>query len=305
METSAKTAKFLGWFSLGLGMPQLVSPGNVNRMIGVKDDAATRLWQRIVGVREVVAAGGILPQRRPTEFLWGRVAGDAMDLALLAKAFGSKRESTVRLAAAAATVAGIAVADALTASRFAIDPEIEKEEGPMHLRTAVTVRAPRDEVYAFWRDFENFPQFMAHIESVQISGDRRSHWKAKGPIGTAEWDAELVEDNPGRMIAWRSLPHSEVPNYGTVRFQDAPGDRGTEVHVDIHYEPPAGRLGVTLAKIFGEEPQQQAKDDLRRFKQIKECGQVVRSEGSPEGPVTSRLMRQRPAQPLTGGGGGS
>src|SRR4051794_38629570 len=267
METSPQTAKFLGWFSLGLGTPQLLAPGNVNRLIGVRDDPASRLWQRIVGARELAAAAGILPQRRPTEFLWGRVAGDAMDLALLAKAFRSKRDSTVRLAVATASVAGVAVADMLAASRFAADPELEKEEGPMHLRTAITVRAPRDEIYAFWRNFDNFPDFMAHIESVQVTGDRRSRWKAKGPIGSAEWDAELVEDNPGRLIAWRSLPHSEVPNYGTVRFQDAPGDRGTEIHVDIHYEPPAGRLGVTLAKLFGEEPQQQAKDDLRRFKQ--------------------------------------
>jgi uncharacterized membrane protein len=197
------------------------------------------------------------------------------------------------------------VVDALTAIRFASDPEVKKQEAPVHLRTAITVRAPRDEVYGFWRDLENFPHFMAHIESVQVTGDRRSHWKAKGPIGTAEWDAELVEDNPGRLIAWRSLPHSEVPNYGTVRFLDAPGDRGTEVHVEIHYEPPAGKFGVTLAKLFGEEPQQQASDDMRRFKQIKECGQVVRSEGSPEGPLTRRLMRQRPAQPLTSRGGGA
>jgi uncharacterized membrane protein len=305
MQIPAKTATFLGWFSLELGVPQLLMPGRVNRLIGVRDDAESRRWQRIVGVRELAAAAGILPQRRPTEFLWSRVAGDAMDLALLAKAFTSKRESTLRLAGATASVAGIAVVDALTAIRFASDPEVKKQEAPIHLRTAITVRAPRDEVYGFWRDLENFPHFMAHIESVQVTGDRRSHWKAKGPIGTAEWDAELVEDNPGRLIAWRSLPHSEVPNYGTVRFLDAPGDRGTEVHVEIHYEPPAGKFGVTLAKLFGEEPQQQASDDMRRFKQIKECGQVVRSEGSPEGPLTRRLMRQRPAQPLTSRGGGA
>jgi uncharacterized membrane protein len=303
METSVKTASVLGWFSLGLGVQQLLAPRRVDRLIGVPDNAESTQWQRIVGARELVAGAGILFQRRPTAFLWARVAGDAMDLALLAKAFGSKRNSAGRLAAATASVAGIALVDMFTARRFTTDPDLKKEEGPMHLRTAITVRAPRDDVYAFWRDLENFPAFMAHIESVQVTGDRRSHWKAKGPIGTAEWDAELVEDNPGRLVAWRSLPHSEVPNYGTVRFQDAPGDRGTEVHVDIHYEPPAGKLGVTLAKLFGEEPQQQANDDLRRFKQIKECGQVVRSEGSPEGARTRRLMLQRPAQPLSGGGG--
>jgi uncharacterized membrane protein len=115
-----------------------------------------------------------------------------------------------------------------------------------------------------------------------------------------EWDAEITHDEPGRLIEWRSREGARVPNSGSVRFAEAPGGRGTEVRVEIDYQPPGGRLGRTVAMLFGEEPQQQVRDDLRRFKQVLEAGEVVRSEGSPEGTETRRLIAQRPARPLAG-----
>jgi uncharacterized membrane protein len=113
-----------------------------------------------------------------------------------------------------------------------------------------------------------------------------------------EWDAEITEDVPGERIAWRSVAGSKIDNAGTVSFVPAPGDQGTEVHVDMRYSPPAGAVGATLAKLFGEEPAIQLKDDLRRFKQIAETGEVVRSDGSPEGQRGLRQLKQRPAQAL-------
>jgi uncharacterized membrane protein len=129
--------------------------------------------------------------------------------------------------------------------------------------------------------------------------DGRSHWKVTAPAGrTIEWDAEIVDDRPGEHIGWRSLPGATVPNAGGVTFAPAPGNRGTEVRVQLRYEPPGGAVGATFAKLMGEEPHLQAKDDLRRFKQVLETGIVIRSEGSPEGPLTRRMINQRPAQPL-------
>jgi uncharacterized membrane protein len=129
--------------------------------------------------------------------------------------------------------------------------------------------------------------------------DGRSHWKVSAPAGrTIEWDAETIDDRPNEHIGWRSLPGSPVPNAGAVTFTPAPGNRGTEVRVQLRYEPPAGPLGATVAKLLGEDPHLQAKDDLRRFKQVLETGMVIRSEGSPEGPLTRRMINQRPAQPL-------
>ena len=169
----------------------------------------------------------------------------------------------------------------------------------MEARTAVTIRRPVEEVYGFWRDFANLPTFMYHLKSVEPTGDGRSHWTANAPAGaTVDWDAELVEDQPNALIAWASLEGSKVANSGSVAFTPAPGGDGTEVRVELSYDPPGGALGKVVAKLFGEEPQQQISADLRRLKQVLETGEVVRSEGSPEGARSLRLVTQRPAQPV-------
>jgi uncharacterized membrane protein len=129
-----------------------------------------------------------------------------------------------------------------------------------------------EELYRFWRSFENLPRFMNHLESVTTSGNR-SHWVAKAPAGTSvEWNAEVYNEKEGELIAWRSLEGSDVDNAGSVHFTAAPGGGGTEVRVVLKYDPPAGVVGATIAKIFGEEPSQQIRDDLRRFKQLMETG---------------------------------
>ncbi|MGS2641315.1 SRPBCC family protein [Streptosporangium sp. LJ11] len=171
-------------------------------------------------------------------------------------------------------------------------------EGPMSLRAAITINRPRPEVYRYWHDFENLPRFMTHLDSVETTGDGHSHWKARGPLKPVEWDAEIVEDRSDELIAWRSLPGALVGNSGSVRFADAPGGRGTEVRVNLAYDPPGGRAGLAFARILGEHPEQQVRDDLRRFKQVLETGEVVRSEGSPEGTRALRQAMQRPAQPV-------
>lgn len=165
----------------------------------------------------------------------------------------------------------------------------------LHVVKSVTINRPRRDVYAFWRDFEQLPTFMFHLDAVAITGDGRSHWVAKGPGGPVEWDAEVIEERAGEVIAWRALEGTAVPNGGTARFSDAAADRGTVVHVDLYYDPPAGAAGAAVAKLFGEDPRQQLRDDLRRFKQVMETGEVVRSEGSPQG-AGQGPAKQRPAQ---------
>jgi uncharacterized membrane protein len=166
----------------------------------------------------------------------------------------------------------------------------------LHVTKSVTINQPRDIVYQFWREFENLPRFMAHVQRVVSMGDRRSHWVVSGPAGTnVEWDAEIVDDRPGELITWRTLEGSDIRHEGSVRFEEAPGDRGTEVYVDLRYDAPAGKAGATIAKLLGEEPTQQIKDDLRRFKQVLETGEVVLSDGSLEG-AGQGLWKQRAAQ---------
>lgn len=161
----------------------------------------------------------------------------------------------------------------------------------------VTVNRNIHDVYAFWKDFENFPRFMRHLESVERIDDRRSRWRAKAPIGLkVEWEAEMLEDRADEWIAWRSLPGSRVENSGSVRFSPAPGARGTEVRVQLQYTPPGGAFGRGLAWLFGEEPDIQVKDDLRRFKQLMETGEIPISDGPalwrPARPADPRKLRK-------------
>jgi uncharacterized membrane protein len=155
------------------------------------------------------------------------------------------------------------------------------QDRAIHVLRAITINRPREEVYGFWRNFENLPRFMEHLESVEVLDGQRSHWKAKAPAGTTvEWDAETIEDRPNELIAWRALQNADVANSGSVRFKDAPGGRGTEVIVELRYQPPGGKLGAIIAKLFGEEPTQQVASDLRRLKQVLEVGEVVHSDAS-------------------------
>jgi len=147
----------------------------------------------------------------------------------------------------------------------------------------VTVNAPRQALYAFWRDFRNLPLFMENIESVQVYDERRSHWVVKGPAdSTVEWDAVIVEDVPGESIAWSTTDEAEVPNSGRIEFHDTTNGRGTQVTVNIVYDPPVGKLGKAVAKLFGREPTIQARQDLRRFKQLMETGEIPTSAMNPE-----------------------
>jgi uncharacterized membrane protein len=299
-------ARGLGVFSFALGIPQTLMPGRVNRMIGVKDDAKSRMLMRAVGVRELAAGVGIFSDRRPTQWVWARVAGDTMDLALLGSALRNRSRSQTRTLAATGAVVGAFAADVIDGVRLSRATDgngnaahADEPEAPVQVTGAMTVRRDRDELYSLWRNFEGVPEFMIHLEEVSTTGETTSHWKARGPLGmTVEWDAQITEDVPGERIAWRSVAGSKIDNAGSVWFVPAPGDQGTEVHVDMRYSPPAGAVGATLAKLFGEEPAIQLKDDLRRFKQIAETGEVVRSDGTPEGQLGRRQLKQRPAQPL-------
>ncbi|MGE5525123.1 MAG: SRPBCC family protein [Rhodospirillaceae bacterium] len=140
---------------------------------------------------------------------------------------------------------------------------------------SVTVGVPRDALYRYWRNFANLPRFMRHLVAVRVVNERRSHWMAQAPAGRiVEWDAEIVEEVPGELLRWRSLPDADVTNFGVVRFIDAPAGQATEVQVEIQYVPPGGSLGAAIARYTGEEPQWQLADDLRRLKQLAESGEL-------------------------------
>ena len=266
----------LALFSVGLGLAELLAPGSVTRLVGVRDDRSVRRTLIAMGLRELACGVGLLASRRRTPWLWLRVAGDVVDLAVLRGWRGSWRNDGLRVTEAMAAVAGVAVLD-LVAARNVTRAARE----PIATNAVITVARVPEEVYWFWRELRNLPRFMVHLASVEPLDTLRSHWKAIGPGGiTVEWDAEIVEDRLGEAIAWRSLPGADVDNSGVVRFVPAPGGRGTEIHVKLRYAAPGGRVGRALAKLLGREPGQQARGDLRRLKQVLETGGVVHSDAS-------------------------
>jgi uncharacterized membrane protein len=294
--------------SLGLGVAQLAAPDLVRRISGVHDSATSRAVVPLVGVRELVHAAGLLTSRRKGAWAWTRVAGDAMDLASLGMAIAHRGGRRRRLVGVTGVIVGITVVDLLTAVQATRVKEIgsvpavrgTRKGGSMELTATTTIRQPAAEVYAFWRNLENLPTFMAHLEEVRGTGDRTSHWSAGAPFGTdVEWDAEIIDEAPGEKIAWRSTGNADVPNAGAVRFVPAPDGVSTEVYVVLTYDIPGGTLGKAVARYFGEEPHQQLDDDLRRLKQVLETGEVVRSDGAPWGKRARKEFPQRPAQPLS------
>ena len=280
-QRSERLAQALGWFSIGLGAAELIAPSHVARFIGADDTESTRNTLRVFGARELAAGLAVLSQPDDARWMWSRVGGDALDLGWLGRSMADGASDRQRLGLAAAAVAGVAALDVLTArglGRLPADARLRRRR--IQVEQVVTINRSIHEVYDFWRDFANFPRFMAHVEHVEVLDSRRSRWTATAPAGmTVSWEAEIIQDREGEWLAWRSLPGSQVENSGSVRFAPAPGARGTEVRVQLEYVPPAGRLGRAAAMLFGEEPRQQVREDLRRFKQLMEAGEIALSDG--------------------------
>jgi uncharacterized membrane protein len=270
----------LGVFSLTLGLAQLSVPERVAGLIGLKNNSRTRWAMRAIGLREVLSGLGILASGELAGPLWGRLAGDVVDLGLLGRGLTGRAPRRGRLLATTAAVAGVAAVDAYVAAKTSRNETIQKLVAPIHVVRSITINRPAEQIYQFWRKLENLPKFMSHLESVRDEG-HTSLWRAKAPAGThVEWRAEITLDRPNETIAWRSTEGASIPNRGAVCFKTPPNRRGTELVVELKYEPPGGVLGATIAKLFGEEPGQQIASDLRRLKQVLETGSVVHSDAS-------------------------
>jgi uncharacterized membrane protein len=224
---------------------------------------------------------------------WASALGGAALTAFAVKQLKDRSPVGVALAAAGTTLiyrgatghcpvyaaAGINTADGEDDTRAALSGA-----RGVNLEEVVTINRPPTELYRFWRNFEQLPAFMEHLVSVTQTDQRRSHWIAKAPAGrTVEWDAEIINEIPDELIGWRTLDGADVISAGSVRFIPSPAGRGTEVRVRLQYEPPGGKMGAAIAWMFGEEPSQTIREDLRRLKQLMEAGEVPTTEGQPRG----------------------
>ncbi len=264
-----RLADALGWGSSALGAPMTLAPRRFLRAIGVADDPKAVAWTLGVGLREHLATLNVIAMRQRRIGIWSRVAGDTMDLTLLAAAYRHKREDRTRLLGAMGVVGGLLVLDTVTAVQLTradgatvedgsgsqgVGADHDADGGPLRVRTAVTIRRPEQEVRDALRDF-----------------------------------------------AWSAFDPAALEASGELRILRAPGDRGTEVHLDHEPAPRGGVVGAAAAKLVGKAPDQVIHDELRRFKSLVETGVIARSDTSPEGPSSTRqiMHKRQPAQPVT------
>lgn len=164
--------------------------------------------------------------------------------------------------------------------RGKIEERFKDQNEPIHVEKSIIINKSPEELYAFWRDFENLRTIMSHLESVTQTRGKRSHWVAKGPAGVpVEWDAEITADKKNEMISWRALEDADVPNEGSVYFEKMSEGR-TELRVSMEYTLPGGQIGAVIAEFFGEDPSRKIEDDLNHFKEAVESGEVSLETGA-------------------------
>jgi uncharacterized membrane protein len=280
-----KLAQGLGWFSIGLGTAQILAPSAMSRLVGVKDADNNKALMRALGVREIAAGIGLLADPKPTGFAVARVAGDAMDLAMLVKTLATPQNDKGRALFATAAVVGVGLLDVLASEELATTaPKVthpDRSGEALSIKRSVTVNRPVEEVYAFWQNFENLPRFMKHLDNVQNTGENTSRWSAGAGQGeSVHWDVQLLERQPNQLLSWKTVGVSDITGHGRVEFREAPGGRGTEVRASISYEVPGGAAGKRLARIFRDIPGVKIENQLNVFKQIMETGEEVRSDAS-------------------------
>lgn len=278
-------ARGMAWFGIALGAAELAAPRLIGRLIGVRTEGRIAAnVMRAMGVREIATGVAVLLRRRRPRPMAMRVAGDALDLAALSAGAIARRTSAVRVGGAFASVAVATALDVIARGRLqrAFDAANTPTMG------AVTINHAPSVVYEFYRRFERLPLFMDYLESVERTGPTTSRWVAKLPLGrTIAWDAEIIDDRPGELIAWRASDGSALKVEGQVSFTRAPGRNATEVRVELRLGGPGVAPSAELARLFARP---QIRGDLLRLKQLLETGEVLRSDASAH-------AKPHPAQP--------
>lgn len=278
----------LGWVSLALGTAALLGSRRLGTAIGMEGREALL---RVAGARELVAAWGLLRSGESTPWLWARVAGDVMDLAMLG-ASATQAARQPRALKALGVVAAVTAVD-VWAALGASSKQYTRPQGRAYsarsaegtLAETIVVKKTPEECYRYWRKLAQLPSFMPLLRSVVEIDEARSHWVFEGPAGVQlEWDSQITHDEPGRRIAWRSLPNSQLAHAGVVRFSEATGKRGTLVRLTADYRllPQFGG-SRHLVSLIQKAPRARLREDLRRFKALLETGVLPTTEGQPHG----------------------
>lgn len=262
-------ANGLGWFSIGLGVAELVMPEQMEKVIGVRDRGKRRNVLRAYGAREIAAGLAILSQPRQPGWLWTRVAGDIVDLATLGSAMRTPDVRRGRVAIATAAVAGVTVLDVIAGAKLS---HVE----PFRGEAAVLINRPPEDLYNFWRDPSNLVALEPWLESVHPLGNQQWRWRAKAAGRMLEIETQVTEDEPNRLLAWRSTENSPVLMRGRIEFQPATANHGTRVRARLEMHGPVA-LAARPASALGLGPELRLEQHLRRFKQLMETGEIART----------------------------
>lgn len=299
-------AQTLGWLSLGLGIAGLMMPRTLARWAGL---APRDTWLRAIGAREFITGAGILLRPDKPGWLWSRVAGDAMDLSLMALA--PRHRSDRRSGMVSALLTGITVLDLLVAydktadktARLHSEPRATRKKSTaiVHVKRSLDINRSPEACYHFWRHFENFPRFMQHVESVKLVDTTHSRWQVHAPLRQhTHWEVELTSDIPGQQLGWQTRAGSatsDISHTGIVHFRPAPGRRGTRIEAELTYHLLRGMAGLVRARMTEEALTRSLSNDLRRFKQLIETGEIATTIGQAAGrrSTIDRLVHKGPS----------
>lgn len=272
-------ARGLGWFSIGLGLAEVLAPRGIAKIAGAGGNHTGLI--RLFGLREIASGIGIFAQgKRPAAAVWSRVAGDALDLAALGAAFASPRSSKGRVAFATANILAVTAIDVLCAQQ--LGKSAKPGEHGVNVESFITINRSPAELYRLWREPRTLGQIMGHFAEINTNGENSARWSVRVPLGQSiEWDARIVEDRPDEFVRWESAEGASVPNEGSVQFRPATGNRGTEVRLGFSFDPPGGVLGSAAASLLSVVPDALAAKALRRFKALVETGEIPTTENQP------------------------
>lgn len=285
-------SQYLGWLSLGVGALELLAPAWVSRRAGFA--RTNNRAVQLSGLRQVATGVAILRNPTSPNPIWARVAGDAITLSILANGFSERDADKAMLSTSSLLVAGLTAVDIGCAVGM-YDGLGMEHRAPHRIRETITINKSAEDLFRFWRSLNNLPSIMEYLQSVDVRDDKRSHWVAKPIRGVVlEWESEVTAEEPNRLIAWRSLPESQIQTEGSVRFEPLSGDRGTLVTVDMQFDVPSrfGRLFRPLASRLTEAA---TRRDLRRFKQLMETGEISTTAGQSSGRRTGDTWLDRAA----------
>lgn len=267
-------ARGLGWLSLGLGVAQLLAPKVLSRIAGVPVPGTLVM---LCGARDVLCGIGMLAQEQQAPWLKARVAGDAIDIAALAGALLVPGLPKRRIGVSAALAGGIAAADLYGLQQLSAHG---RRVPPRHVAASIDIARPPEDIYRFWRNPENLPRLMPHLDSVQVLDELHSHWVARGQGGQrTEWDSEIIDDAPNQRLAWRSVDGSLIYNAGSLQLEPL-GAGVTRLRVELLYDAPPESLASAIVRLFGGEPGGDVRADLRAFKHLIESS-PAEGPGSP------------------------